>query len=247
MNISKYIAFAAVAAVALTGSAVTQKLCITYQGWDKYPDGTNVTDEWYALCWSKESTFAGLKFDCTPVNANDKVVEKQKDSPVQVWKDGQCLHFLTFRIDWDTAQGGKFYVVRLDTRGKDGAAAATSPENLLQAVIVSAESNASSPTTDAKAVTGSAWGDSVIDEGTAGYKLPTITGFDVLDDGNVQIQVADMMPNVKYNVKMGSSLDKINDYGLTVPQWPNADCKATITVPAKNAKFFRVTRDTVNK
>lgn len=246
MNISKYIAFAAVAAAALTGSAVTQKLCITYQGWDKYPDGTNVTDEWYALCWSKSSTFAGLKFDCTPVNANDKVVETRKSSPTQVWNDGQCFHFLSFNIDWDTTQGGKFYVVRLDTRGKDGAAAETSPENLLQAVIVSATCNATQ-TASSEKVKGAAWGDSVIDEGTAGYKLPTITGFSVLDDGKVQIQVADMMPNVKYNVKMGSAPDALNDYGLTVPQWPDAKCEATITVPAKDAKFFRVTRDTVNK
>ena len=67
----------AVAGLALASLAAVNDTLISFStpGPDTYLDGTTVQDgECYALVWSQDGVFEGVKADGTAVDANDRVV-----------------------------------------------------------------------------------------------------------------------------------------------------------------------------
>jgi len=110
-------------------------LTFSTRGPDKYADGTMVLDgECYALVWSKDGVFDGIRADCTPVDANDKVL-----LVADVAKDGKCPLVL-FQLKADTATalaGGKYDVMMLDTRVEkaDGTVGVAGKKGLLAALV----------------------------------------------------------------------------------------------------------------
>lgn len=213
---------------------------------DFYADGKPVADgEWYALCWS-DGVFDGLKLDCTPVDANDKVC-----IVASLAKGGKCP-FTIFQIDSKSdkcQRSGTYTVVMLDTRGTNGKPSATKPASVNAAVTTKAYvagGATSGGASETEKPTGAGtWAQTAIDETVAGYKQPVIKGFKVVDDATVQIEVDGLMPNVKYNVKMGEKVDKLDSYGLETPK--SGVDKATFLVDAKDAKFFQVAREPLTK
>ena len=86
---------------------------------DRYADGEIVMDgECYALVWSSDGVFEGLRADGTPVDPNDKVV-----LAAAVAKGGHCPE-VVFQIGADEAEAmksGQYGVLLLDTRvNEDG-------------------------------------------------------------------------------------------------------------------------------
>ena len=102
------------AAGALFAIPVPDVDCITFStaGTDTYDDGvTTVLDgECYALVWSADGVFEGIKADATPVDANDKVVYIGA-----LAKGGKC-QTVVFQIADGFVDGGQFDVFLLDTR-----------------------------------------------------------------------------------------------------------------------------------
>lgn len=105
-----------VAGVALASLAAVNDTLISFStpGTDTYIDGTAVQDgECYALVWSADGVFEGIKADGTAVDANDRVV-----LVAPVAKDGKCPD-LVYQVDAAKAkemEGGQYGVYLLDTR-----------------------------------------------------------------------------------------------------------------------------------
>ena len=85
---------------------------------DRYADGKIVMDgECYALVWSSDGVFEGLRADGTPIDPQDKVV-----LAAAVAKDGHCPE-VVFQIGADEAAemaSGQYGVLLLDTRVNEG-------------------------------------------------------------------------------------------------------------------------------
>ena len=85
---------------------------------DRYADGEAVLDgECYALVWSKDGVFDGLKADGSPVDPEDRMI-----LVAAVADKGHCPEVL-FQISADRAASlanGKYGVILLDTREKRG-------------------------------------------------------------------------------------------------------------------------------
>lgn len=105
-----------VAGLALASLAAVNDTLISFStpGPDTYLDGTTVRDgECYALVWSQDGVFEGVKDDGTAVDANDRVV-----LVAPVAKDGRCPD-LVYQVAAATAEalkGGRYGVYLLDTR-----------------------------------------------------------------------------------------------------------------------------------
>lgn len=106
----------AVAGLALASLAAVNDTLISFStpGPDTYLDGTTVRDgECYALVWSQDGVFEGVKDDGTAVDANDRVV-----LVAPVAKGGRCPD-LVYQVAAATAEalkGGRYGVYLLDTR-----------------------------------------------------------------------------------------------------------------------------------
>lgn len=105
-----------VAGLVLASLAAVNDTLISFStpGPDTYLDGTTVRDgECYALVWSQDGVFEGLKDDGTAVDANDRVV-----LVAPVAKGGRCPD-LVYQVAAATAEalkGGRYGVYLLDTR-----------------------------------------------------------------------------------------------------------------------------------
>lgn len=105
-----------VAGLALASLAAVNDTLISFStpGPDTYRDGTTVRDgECYALVWSQDGVFEGVKDDGTAVDANDRVV-----LVAPVAKGGRCPD-LVYQVAAATAEalkGGRYGVYLLDTR-----------------------------------------------------------------------------------------------------------------------------------
>ena len=102
------------AAASLFAAVAPDADTITFSttGVDTYADGvTQVEDgECYALVWSQDGVFEGIKADGTPVDANDKVAFIGGFA-----KGGKCPT-VVFTIPAGYVTGGQFEVYILDTR-----------------------------------------------------------------------------------------------------------------------------------
>lgn len=236
-------ACAVVCATGALADALDTLISFSTPGPDTYADGRPVIDgEWYALVWSVDGNFDGIRTDGAPVDANDQVVMMAK-----LAKDGHCP-FTVFQVDSKVAKSnGKYAVCLLDTRDPSksavaGASAGGKPLFLNGVQAVSGATEATSGAT-APAVAG-AWAESNA-ESAADFSQAKIAAFKV-EGARVSITVTGMMPGVKYNVKMGEKPDALANYALAVPKTA-ADNDVTFSLEAKDAKFFRLEREPLAK
>jgi len=246
MKTMKFFAVAALAFSAFGAFADAANVLVSFSTKaDKYADGTPVKDgEWYALCWSADGVFEGLNLDCTAIDKNDLVIMK-----AALAKDGKCP-YTVFQIDSQSPnckRTGTYSVVMLDTRDVGGKPSKTVPATVNAAAVAQDyTAGAATSGTTAKETKTVAWAESKIDTTAEGFKPATIKGFKVVDDAKVEIEVENMLPGVKYNVKMGETIDTIQDYALDVPA--DASTKdAKIIVDADKAKFFKLVREPLSK
>ena len=231
-------------------------------GPDCYADGTLVADgECYALVWSpKGATFAGFNADGTAISANDRVVFA---APLAL--EGKCRDSL-FQIPADEyaeLEGGEWAVCLVDTRMANGVPAGVANNAPLRVnrwgavrneVKISTASTlvldsiaapkaggrfllaAAAPLeTGACADTLSAVPDSV--------KPPTITGLDVLDSGEVWLEVADTVPFLSYTIISGSEPGNLQEDGCAEVVDGKSGGKIFIgTAQSSDCRFFKVKR-----
>ena len=244
MKTSKLVTFAAALLAGAMVFADAANTLISFSTTaDFYADGTAVKDgEWYALVWSQDGVFEGLNLDCTPVDAADKVIYV-----AALAKNGHCGYTI-FQIDSKSAPvGGVYGVMLLDTRDASGAVATASAETgkpaYVNGSVTAKEYTASSATSKsavAKVDTASSWSETVV----ADAKPAKITAFEV-KGATVKITVGDMLPGLKYNVKMGESLDALETFALETPKTLVDD--PTFEINAKDANFFQVVREPLSK
>lgn len=204
---------------------------------DKYADGTDVKDgEWYALCWSADGKFDGLDLDCKPVDPAEKVLIL---APLA--KGGRCP-YVVFQVDSAKAPvGGNYFVYLLDTRDVTGdvSEAVTKDGRRVPANVVNGSAAAQSFTASASIGSNVATAASAGSVEATGWKAvqPKIVDFKLVGDAKVRITVEGMMKGLKYTVKMGSSLGKMEATTIT-PE--TEDGKAVFYVDDEDARFFKV-------
>ncbi|MGN0847630.1 MAG: hypothetical protein ACI4RA_09635 [Kiritimatiellia bacterium] len=112
----KKLMMGSIAGLALAACAAVNDTLISFStpGTDTYIDGTPVQDgECYALVWSADGVFEGIRDDGTAVDENDAVV-----LVAPVAKGGRCPS-LVYQVDAAVAaelEGGRYGVYLLDTR-----------------------------------------------------------------------------------------------------------------------------------
>lgn len=239
MKLSKIVVFGVAAAMSFGVFADAANTMIRFSSvGDKYTDGNAVVNgEWYALCWAKDG-FDGIKVDCTPVDPADKVL-----LVAPLAKDGGCRD-VYFQVDSKVAPtDGQYYVYVLDTRDANGKAAEADsrkmPLNVNGAIsskfywIVGDGVRAESKDSDEVP----AWIESAIAGAGEGVK---IVGFEVTNEG-VEISVTGLIPGVKYNVRMGTTPDKLESFAFTGPKTASGSA-VTFVINNKVAKFFQLVR-----
>lgn len=203
---------AAVAGLASMGAMNDALLTFSTQGPDKYADGTTVLDgECYALVWTADGNFDGIKADGAPVDPADEIV-----LVAPLAKNGACPNVL-FQIDAkkaDALAGGSYGVYLLDTRIKtdDGSVVLADlkdgkPGAANGSAVVSDAASAKSSEQGSLAVAATAVGgasvtaESIID-------VPKITGIKV-DGATIKVTVAGMSPVATYKVVAGEKPGEI--------------------------------------
>lgn len=244
----KVLLMMACSALSLGVLADAANVLITYSSKpiDRYADGRPVADgEWYALVWTPNGEFGGIKPDCTPMVAGDEIVMK---APLA--KDGHCP-CTVFQIDSGdfAAKGyaeGWFAVILLDTRD-DAGKPATSGKGLVV-------HNTAISTIDTIQVTMGTTGASVSQQevdsvGKDGWALgmvptPVFVGINpsLVKDGKerVGLTVSNVVEGCEYDVGMGESLDKIETFEQMQFENIKADTTVTFDVEKKNSGFFSI-------
>jgi len=225
-------------AAALVAGAAQNDLLISFStpGPDKYADGTQVLDgENYALVWSADGVFEGIKADGTPVDANDAVV---LFAPVA--KDGKCPT-LVYQVDAAKAAalaGGQYAVLLLDTRVKaaDGSVAlAPNVDGKPAAVnaVASVGSSAAAGAGSIAQVATTAVGGAVVQTATV-IDAPVITSLKV-EGATVRVTVAGMSPIATYQVVTGD-----RPGALAKPVDAKADGNSFEFAKPEGGNFFKV-------
>ena len=206
---------------------------------DYYADGTPVKDgEWYALCWSPRTTFGGLTLDCTPVNADEKVLIL---APLA--EGGHCPYTI-FEVDSvEAPEGGYYFVYVLDTRDAFTGAVATSGREEAGAVVPVASVNGTIAKTSNVSATASVSTTGKIAKATEASGVfdwsvadPKITAFKV-EGAKVKITVAGMMSGLSYEVRMGETPKAMRSYEVSPV---SEDGKAVFYVTPGSARFFKI-------
>ena len=229
-------------AVAAFGDAANRLLSFYTNGPDRYADGTTVLDrEWYALVWSPDGEFGGVDVNLEPLRDGDRVVLM---APLA--KNGRCP-YTVFQIDSqssDNRADGKYAIYMLDTRNvtlsSPSAADAQGKPKLVNGLAPAKEYTAEATDAAGAVAGGSAWAESSDDTLEEDMKRPRITGFRLVN-GRIELKVADMLPNVKYNVQMGATPDRLDTYGLQFPKVGEGE-ETTFELDPEDAKFFQIKR-----
>ena len=243
MKLAKFFALVCATALSFGAFADAANVCITFstQGPDKYADGTIVKDgEWYALVWlASETTEATITSDLKTTDSATS--EVMLAAPLA--KDEKCP-LVMFQIDSAAAKStGTYKVYMLDTRNAAGTPSA-SVGGVPAIVQASTATTASAAATGAgvsvgTSVTGAeASGEAVATAAAAGTEQPKITSFAIAND-MAYITVSGLAPSIVYAAQSGAALDKIT---VTDVAFDGTKGEADIVVPAKDAKFFSVTR-----
>ena len=245
------------AAVAATDDKVVR---FSTDGYDYYADGTTVVDgECYALVWSpKGAAFAGFNADGTTVSPSDRLV-----LAAPLAQGGRCRDTL-FQISADEyaeLEGGEWAVCLVDTRNANGAPAGVNNNaplrvnrwGVVKAGVKIEPKGASGMSPDASAAnaTRGLLSASASDGACAGVlssvpdsvKPPKITGLDVLDSGEVWLEVADTVPFLSYTIISGSEPGNLQEDGCAeVVDGKNGGKISIGTAQSSVSRFFRVIR-----
>ena len=222
-------------------------------GTDYYVDGTPVVDgECYALVWSpKGSTFAGFNADGTTISPNDRVV-----LAAALAKDGKCRDTI-FQIpaeEYAALDGGEWAVCLVDTRMADGVPAGVHDNAPLRVnrwgvvnngvKIEPAEaSNLKSAKTSTSLRGASGTCAETLSAVPDSVKPPRITGLNVMENGEVWLEVADTVPFLSYTIISGSEPGNLEEDGCSDVVDGRNGAKITIgTAQSANCRFFRVKR-----
>ena len=264
MKFTKVFSMAAAASMAVGAFADANNMLISFStDGDTYADGSTVlTNEWYALCWAPEGkAFGGLNYDCTVVDAGDKLVKVGSLARVlseNPYKVG--CPFVVFQINSEEAStynGGNFYVYLLDTRNaeKTGVASAVVKDGR----NVPAEINGASASTtaftavssgalDINGTEGSAvaakdrnWAESNVSGDVTEARISSITP----NGDSVTFTVEGLMAGVKYNIKAGETPSTVKNYALDVPR--TVSDEATFEIAPGDARFFKIVREPLVK
>lgn len=244
MKSLKYLLFTAFATVVLGAFADAANMLLAFStpGPDKYADGSPVLDgEWYALVWSADGHFEGFTPECTAVDPNDRVV-----IVASLAKDGRCP-FTIFQVDSKSPNyktTGSYAVYLLDTRNAERNAVSPAKDGKpasVNAVQANERYSAASAMAGSEATgTGAGdWDESQVDG------RPRITAFAV-NGAKVTITVDGLIPSVKYNIKMGPSVDNFNSYALEVPK-EGVESATFKDLDVGDAKFFTIVREPLVK
>ena len=235
-----------VAGLAVSSFAAVNDTLIKFStpGPDKYADGTAVLPgECYALVWSPDGKFDGIKADGTTVDSADAVVLV---APVaKLGENGMCCPPLLYQVDAARAAGladGQYAVYLLDTRvtAADGTVAVGGVDESGALKSVNSYSSVSGGTTAAagngviaKATTTAVGGATV-----ATYvevEAPVITAIKP-NGAKITISTSGLSPVVDYKVVTGTALGN-----LASELDAKADEKGDFTFEKPvNGNFFKV-------
>ena len=236
--------FSAAAAFAAAEPGVN---CIDFStvGPDTYADGTVVADgECYALVWSADGAFEGIKADGTAVDAADRVLLIKA-----LAKDGKCTPEIV-QISKDLILGGVsavdgvFAICVLDTRKYDGTVTdgqanftvgEKNPINKAAVAVagVKVSEAVAAVTSEGTAV---AAGEAPL---PAGIQPPTITAFEIAGDF-VRLTVSGTSALANYAAQAGET--PAADGAVGTPNAGNGTITLIAPKPAGNAGFFKVIR-----
>ena len=231
-------------AFAATAAVDDALLSFSTVGPDKYADGTDVLPgECYALVWSADGQFEGIKADGTTVDSADKVVLV---APVaKQGANGTYCPSILYQVDKAFAEAhksGQYAVYILDTRVKAAGGTVSvggvDEKGALKAVngydAVSAGTTASAATESIKTVATTAVGGASIAT-LAEVDAPVITA--IKPNGTkITISASGLSPVATYKVVTGTQLDKVStEINAT------ADEKGDFTFDKpENGTFFKV-------
>ena len=231
-------------AFAATAAVDDALLSFSTVGPDKYADGTDVLPgECYALVWSADGQFDGIKADGTTVDPADKVVLVAPAA--KQGANGTYCPAILYQVDKtfaETHKAGQYAVYILDTRVKaaDGTVTVGGvDENRALKVVngydaVSAGTTASSATESITTVNTTAVGGASIAT-LAQVDAPVITA--IKPNGTkITISTSGLSPVATYKVVTGTELDKVStEINAT------ADEKGDFTFDKpENGTFFKV-------
>ena len=231
-------------AFAATAAVDDALLSFSTVGPDKYADGTDVLPgECYALVWSADGQFEGIKADGTTIDPADKVVLV---APVaKQGANGTYCPSILYQVDKAFAEShasGQYAVYILDTRVKavDGTVSVGGvDENGALKVVngydaVSAGTTATSAAESIKTVATTAVGGASVAT-LAEVEAPVITAIQP-NGTKITISASGLSPVATYKVVTGTELDKVStEVNAT------ADAKGDFTFEKpENGTFFKV-------
>lgn len=221
---------------AAVGAVNDTLITFSTPGPDTYKDGTVVQDgECYALVWSADGVFEGVKADGTPVDANDQVV-----LVASVAKDGKCPP-LVYQVDAEKAKslaGGVYGVYLLDTRRPvQGKTVVGLDETTKKLTFVNSFAAASDTGIAGDGAVASSTASAPIDgAAVAEYtELPAPNVAIEVKNATIKLTVTGMFPNADYWVLKGTDLKKLDAKVANVP----ADGKVELP-KSDDAAFFKV-------
>ena len=233
-------------------------------GTDRYADGTAVVDgECYALVWSPKGTaFSGFNADGTAVSSSDRVV-----LAAALAKDGKCRDSL-FQVpaeEYKELEGGEWAVCLVDTRMVNGIPAGVQDSKplrvnrwgIVKSGVKIAPASASSLKTKVAArkslrLAASASGEPTEEDGVSANTLsavpasvmpPKITGIDVLENGEVVLEVDGTVPFLSYTIISGSEPGNLQEDRCSDVVDGKTGAKISIgTAQSAGSRFFKVKR-----
>ena len=235
-------------------------LCFSTPGPDRYADGSPVADgECYALVWSPSgSSFSGFNADGSPVSSRDRVV-----LAAPLAQGGRCRDSV-FQVpakEYEALKNGEWAVCLVDTRTAEGTPAGVKDNVPLRvnrwggvdgSVTVSSadklEPSAAAPAKGGRLLAAAAPSKAGVCAGTLSavpdsVKPPTITGLEVLDSGEVWLEVADTVPFLSYTIISGSEPGNLQDDSCAEVVDGTSGGKIFIgTAQSSDCRFFKVTR-----
>ena len=244
----KIMAMVGAAGLAVASFAAVNDTLITFStpGPDVYGDGTAVLPgECYALVWSADGNFDGIKADGSTIDPNDKVVLVADIAKQNEKGEGYCP-LVVYQVDAElakTLEGGQYAVYLLDTRvtGADGKVSVGLGEDGKPKAV-----NTLVAVSDNKAATADALGatSQVAAKAAVGYSVdcyakvddPVITSVKV-DGAKITITASGLSPVANYWVLKGGAPGAVNT--PIAEATFDADGKCTFDKP-EGTPFFKI-------
>lgn len=224
------------AGLALASFAAVNDTLISFStpGTDTYIDGTAVQDgECYALVWSADGVFEGIKADGTAVDTNDRVV-----LVAPVAKDGKCPD-LVYQVDAEKAkemEGGQYGVYLLDTRRVVAGTTVVGLNAEGKLDYVKSYATATEPLAAADGIASAAATKAVDGAAVAAYvEVPKPVVAIEVKNATIKLTVTGMSPVADYWVEKGTDIQKVSEKVADVPSTGVVEVEKTDA-----AAFFQV-------